>query len=161
MKREPIELFMPPNMLKAKVGGSIGGLDMAAIKRAEAAMETLKSEFSDWVGDDVARLAAARDRFAKAKDATARDELFRASHDIKGQATTFEYPLVARVASSLCKLIDAVEQPGALPLNLVDAHVTAIRIIFRDKIKDISNRMALELAEELEARVVETAELAA
>ena len=40
MKREPIELFMPPNMLKAKAGSGPGGLDMAAVKRAEQAMET-------------------------------------------------------------------------------------------------------------------------
>ncbi|MBV9990080.1 MAG: Hpt domain-containing protein [Alphaproteobacteria bacterium] len=160
-KEHPIELFMPPNMLKAKVGGSIGGLDMAAIKRAEAAVETLKSDFAGWVGDDVERLSACRDRFAKKQDAAARDDLFRAGHDIKGQATTFEFPLVARVASSLCKLMDAVTAPGDVPLHLVDAHVSAIRIIFRDGIKDSSNRMAIELAEELEARVVETCELAA
>lgn len=152
---------MPPNMLKAKVGGTIGGLDTAAIKRAEAAVETLKSDFAGWVGDDVERLSACRDRFAARKDVAARDELFRAGHDIKGQATTFEFPLVARVASSLCKLMDAVTEPDEIPLPLVDAHVSAIRIIFRDGIKDSSNRMAIELAEELEARVVETCELAA
>jgi len=159
--KQPIELFMPPNMLKAKVGGTIGGIDMAAIKRAEAAMETLKSEFNDWVGADVTRLGECRDRFAVQKDETARDDLFRASHDIKGQATTFEHPLVARIASSLCELIEAVKTPQALPLVLVDAHVTAIRVIFKSKMKDATDRKALELAQELEARVAETIELAA
>ena len=155
-KEHPIELFMPPNMLKAKVGGGIGGLDMAAIKRAEAAVESLKADFTEWVSDDVAHLCRCRDRFAKMRDAEARDEMFRACHDIKGQAASFDYPLVARVAASLCKLIDAARTPEALPLNLVDAHVTAIRIIFRDRIKDATDRMATELAEELEARVLET-----
>jgi hypothetical protein len=154
--KQPIELFMPPNMLKAKVGGTIrGGLDMAAIARAESAVETLKSDFAGWVGSDVDRLCTARDLYAAKRESAARDELLRASHDIKGQAATFEYPLVARVAASLCKLIESVQPAESLPLVLVDAHVTAIRIIFRDKIKDASNRMALELAEELEARVTE------
>ncbi len=40
---------MPPNMLKAKVGGGTGGPDMAAIKRAEAAMDDLECEFGDWI----------------------------------------------------------------------------------------------------------------
>ncbi len=160
-KEQPIELFMPPNMLKAKVGGAVGGLDMAAIKRAEAAMETLKAEFRGWVGDDVNRLVECRDRFAAEQSVAARDGLFRAGHDIKGQAATFEYPLIARIAASLCKLIEELKSPEALPLALVDAHVDAIRIVFRDKIKDRSNRMALELAEALEARVVEATELAA
>lgn len=152
---------MPPNMLKAKVGGGSGGLDMAAIRRAEAAVETLKADFADWVSDDVARLRDCRDRFAKTRGAEARDALFLAAHDIKGQAGSFDFPLVARVAASLCKLMDAVKEPDALPLHIVDAHVTAIRIIFRDRIKDPADRMASELVEELEARVFETVELAA
>ena len=159
-KEQPIELFMPPNMLKAKVGSSIGGIDMAALKRAEAAVEVLKVDFQEWIGEDVERLAKARDRFAHDKDQDARDALFRAGHDIKGQASTFEFPLIARVATSLCKLIDTMATAERVPLSLVDAHVAAIRIIFRDKIKDPSNRMAMELCEELEARVIEALQLA-
>jgi HPt (histidine-containing phosphotransfer) domain-containing protein len=157
-REQPIELFMPPNMLKAKVGGTIsGGLDTAAIARAEDAVEVLKSDFTGWVASDVDRLAAARDRFAARKDRANGDALLRASHDIKGQAATFGYPLVARVAASLCKLIEAMKMPASIPLPLVDAHVAAIRIIFREKIRDASDRMALELADELEARVTEMA----
>ena len=74
---------------------------MAAIKRAEAAMEALKSEFADWAQDDVRKLVAARDAFAAKPDATTRAGLLRAAHDMKGQAATFNYPLIARVAGSL------------------------------------------------------------
>jgi len=159
-KQQPIEIFMPPNMLKAKVGGSVSGLDMAAIKRAEAAMENLKADFGKWIGDDVDRLSMAREGFAASATVETRDALFRASHDIKGQAATFEFPLIARIAASLCKLMDAMETPSAIPLKLIDAHVGAVHIVFRDKIKDSANRKAIELAEELEARVVETLEVA-
>jgi len=41
-RKQPIELFMPPNMLKAKVGGGSGGLDLAAISRAEAATRAIR-----------------------------------------------------------------------------------------------------------------------
>jgi len=160
-KQHPIELFMPPNMLKAKVGGTHGGLDTAALMRAEAAMETLKTEFDDWFASDVARLSECRNAFAAGKNAATRMDLLRASHDIKGQAETFEYPLVSQVAASLCRLIDALPSPATIPLLLIDAHVTAIRIIFRDKIKDTTNPMALELLRELDARVAETVEPAA
>ena len=37
-KQKPIEIFTPPNILKAKMGGTGAGLDSAALKRAEAAM---------------------------------------------------------------------------------------------------------------------------
>src|SRR3982751_125486 len=76
MKRQqPIELFMPPNMLKAKVGGGLGGLDMAAMKRAESAMDGLKGQFSDWIASDVKMLIDARARYAKSSDADARGAL--------------------------------------------------------------------------------------
>ena len=149
----PIEIFMPPNILKAKVGSAVGGIDMAAIKRAEAAMLVLKAEFSDWLAVDVARLGECRDVFAAGPSAAAREDLFRAAHDLKGQAETFEYPMIARIASSLTKLMDGTA--GETPLGLVDAHVAAIRVVFRDKIKTPTDMVASVLVEELEARVVE------
>ena len=149
-------MFMPPNTLKAKVGGGGAGVDLAAIKRAEEAVGGLKAEFQDWVGEDIARLEAARGKFAQSRSKKIAGELFRASHDIKGQASTFDFPLIARVAVSLCKLIEETKTLDALPLNLIDAHVAAIRVIFRDKVRDVSNPTAIALAEELEARTVET-----
>ena len=156
-KQPTVEMFMPPNTLKAKVGGGGGtSLDMAAIQRADKAVDGLKTEFQEWVGEDIARLEQAREKFAQQRSQKIAGELFRASHDIKGQASTFDFPLIARVAVSLCKLIEESKSIDALPLNLVDAHVAAIRVIFRDKIRDISNPTAITLAEELEARTAET-----
>jgi chemotaxis protein histidine kinase CheA len=155
-REQPIELFMPPNMLKAKVGGgSFSGLDLAAIKRAEAAMEEIKGEFSAWAAADVEKLMAARARFAKTPDAPSRAALLRAAHDMKGQAATFNYPLIARVSGSLSKLIGELAADKDLPLGLVDAHVSAIHVIYRDKVMDESNKVALALTLELEARVAE------
>lgn len=152
MKR-PIELFMPPNMLKAKAGGGLGGLDMAAMKRAEGAIETLKTEFAGMMADDVKTLIAARARYVKAPGTEARAALMRAAHDIKGQAATFQFPLIARVAGSLARLIG--ELPGALPDPLIDAHVTAIQVIHRQNMQDENDATALALCAELDARVGE------
>jgi len=147
------EFIQPPNLLKAKLGGGDGfALDAAAIKRAEQAMVTLKQEFSDWIAQDIAHLASAFARFVAGRSMETAEALFRAAHDLKGQATTFEYPLVARVAASLSKLMDELPARDEAPLPLVAAHVDAIHVIHRDKIKDISNLTALTLVEELEAR---------
>lgn len=154
-RQQPIELFMPPNMLKAKVGGSFVGIDMAAVNRAEAAMEALKGEFAGWAQDDVRKLVAAREAFAARPERGTRAGLLRAAHDMKGQAATFNYPLIARVAGSLSRLIHDLPANAEVPLALVDAHVNAIHVIYRDKVMDMSNKMALALAEELEARVTD------
>ena len=160
MKRDqPIELFMPPNMLKAKAGGGHGGVDMAALKRAEQAMETLKSNFGDWLAEDVRVLVAARAAYATASaepsSADARSALLRAAHDIKGQAATFNYPLIARVAGSLSKLIGEVPENKALPLSLIDAHVNAIQVIHKQSMQNSGDQIALALCAELDARVDE------
>jgi chemotaxis protein histidine kinase CheA len=154
-RQQPIELFMPPNMLKAKAGGGLGGLDMAAMKRAEGAMESLKTEFAGMMASDVQRLAEARQRYARTPDEAARDALLRAAHDIKGQAPTFNFPLVGRVAASLSRLIAELPAEQAVPAALVDAHVNAIQVIHRQGLKDTNDRTAQTLCAELDARVEE------
>jgi chemotaxis protein histidine kinase CheA len=142
-------------MLKAKAGSGPGGLDMAAVKRAEHAMETLKSEFADWLADDVSVLVAARKRYGEQPDAGTRAALLRAAHDIKGQAATFNYPLIARVAGSLSRMIGDLPESTALPLSLIDAHVNAILVIHKQAMQDTGDKIALALCTELDARVNE------
>jgi len=153
-EQDEIEIFMPPNVLKAKVG-NFTGVDMSAIKRAETAMDSLKGNFAEWAQDDVRRLTEAREAYAKTPDAPSRAALARAAHDMKGQAATFDFPLIARVAGSLANLINDLPEGKELPLTLVDAHVNAVQVIHKQKINDTSNSVAVTLAKELEARVAE------
>ena len=95
----------------------------------------------------------ARARFGKTPDAASRAALLRAAHDMKGQAATFDYPTIARVAGSLSKLIGELPESRDPPPGLVDAHVSAIHVIYRDNVMDPSNKMALALSAELEKQV--------
>jgi hypothetical protein len=142
-------------MLKAKAGGGLGGLDMAAMKRAEGAMDGLKAEFADMMAADVQKLAEARQAFAATPDAAGRAGLLRAAHDIKGQAPTFNFPLAGRVAASLSRLMAELPAKRNLPLALVDAHVNAIQVIHRQGLKDTNDKTAQTLCAELDARVDE------
>lgn len=151
-KEAPIEIFMPPNVLKAKVGGS-GGLDVSAVKRGEQALEELKCEFGGWLADDVGKLETACKAYQAVSSAEALGSLYRAGHDLRGQATTFEFPLVARIATSLCKLTDESGPTGRVPFALVEAHVAAIKVVVRQGIKDAKDKMAGVLASELENKV--------
>lgn len=157
------EIIKPPNTLRVKLGGGSGSvtIDMDAIQRAERAIDNLKVEFTGWLAQDIANLTNGLAEYSKNRSHQNADALFRAAHDLKGQATTFEYPLVARIAASLAKLMQGLRSLEATPLPLVEAHVNAIHAIHRDKIKDTSNLVALTLTEELEGRVVITLERAA
>lgn len=152
-RQQPIELFMPPNMLKAKAGGGFGGVDMAALKRAESAMETLKTQFSGMAADGIHTLAAARESYAAKADPASRAALLRAAHDLKGQAATYDFPLMGRVAASLARLLGEAPQGVVLPMKLVDAHVTAMQVIHRKNITGTDDKVALALIAELDAQV--------
>ena len=152
-RQQPIELFMPPNMLRAKAGGGFGGVDLGAIKRAESAMEGLKSEFANMAADGIRMLAVAREAYAAKADPQSRAALLRAAHDIKGQAATFNFPLMGRVAGSLSKLLGEAPQGVVLPMKLVDAHVSAMQVIHRSNITGSDDKVALALIAELDSQV--------
>jgi Hpt domain len=63
------------------------------VARAEKALADLSSEFKNWMTVEADRLSNAHDVILKDgfTDQT-RNELFRAAHDIKGDAATFGYP---------------------------------------------------------------------
>lgn len=154
--KQSIDLFMPPNMLKAKAGGGQGGMDMAALKRAEAALDTLSSHFTDWLDKDIRTLVAANGRFTADPCAKTRAALLRAAHDIKGQAATFDFPVIARLAASLSRLLGENDPARPQPPGLTNAHVQAVQVIRRENIRDGKNTMAETLCAELEAQVART-----
>jgi hypothetical protein len=73
---------------------------------------------------------------------------------MKGQAATFEYPMIARIAGSLSKLLHETKEDD-LSFGLVEAHVQAIHVLYRQGIKDSANLTAVTLCKELEARTAE------
>ncbi len=153
MGHQPIELFMPPNMLKGKVGG--GGVDLAAaIKRAENAMENLKGEFSGMASDAVGALSTAHRAYMASPDCrNSRAALLRAALDIKGLAATFDFPLMARVAGTLSRLLGEIPEGQSLPLKLIEAHVAAVQVIHRKAITGMDDKPTLALLAELESQV--------
>jgi len=146
------EVIVPPNKLKKAVQKLKPGdkIDFDPVERAEAALATLAADFSVWMVHECARLDAARNA-VKASGITQgnKDVLFRAAHDIKGQAATFGYPLVAPVANSLCRLIEHTPDVTLLPLRLIDQHVDAVHAIIHKNTRGNVSRYAAELAEKL------------
>jgi HPt (histidine-containing phosphotransfer) domain-containing protein len=126
------EVITPPHELRKAVSAAFDG-DDDPVARAEAALAQLSSEFGAWMHAECERLEAARQRVA-AQGFTEKtyDELFRAAHDIKGEAATFGYPAVAGVADSLCRLLEHTPEATRIPLPLVDQHVDAMRAIARE-----------------------------
>jgi len=126
------EVITPPHELRKAVMQATDG-DDDPIARAEAALAQLSIEFGDWMHAECERLEAARQE-VKHLGFTKKtyDELFRAAHDIKGEAATFGYPAVGAVANSLCRLIEHTPDMTRIPLSLIEQHVDAARAIARE-----------------------------
>ncbi|HEX4711195.1 Hpt domain-containing protein [Phenylobacterium sp.] len=149
------QMIQPPNALRLKVGGGrLGAIDPAAIAKAEAALKSLASNFTQWLADEITKLEAARQQIrADGATAEAMENLYLRAHDLKGLGTTYGYQLITRIAGSLCRMIDDKEKRAGAPLELVDAHIDAIKAAVRDDIKSDDHQVGRVLVEELERRV--------
>ncbi|WP_375789297.1 Hpt domain-containing protein [Bradyrhizobium sp. Pha-3] len=106
------------------------------VGRAEKALAGLSSEFKEWMTIEADRLSAAHATVLREgfNDKT-RDELFRAAHDIKGDAATFGYPSAAAAAESLCRIIEHAPDLAAVPAQLIAHHINAVQAIVRNRTK--------------------------
>ena len=120
------------------------------VARAEKALAGLSGEFKNWMAIEADRLSAAHAAILKdgLTDAT-REELFRAAHDIKGDAATFGYPSASAAAESLCRIIEHAPDLDAVPSNLIAHHINAIQAIVHDNTKLDTVSIANELSQQL------------
>ncbi|WEK58772.1 MAG: Hpt domain-containing protein [Candidatus Brevundimonas phytovorans] len=151
----PPQVIRPPNPLRAKVGG-FGGIDANAIAKAEAALKAMSAQFGQWLQDEIVKLDQAQaDIRAKGYTPETAEALYFRAHDLKGLGATYQYPLVTRIAGSLCRMMDDADKRMQAPVAILDAHIDAIRAVVRDEIQTDEHPVGRELAETLEARVAE------
>ena len=150
------QVFAPPTALRDRLGPRFGRIDPEAIAKAEAALKGLSSQFAEWLQDEIGKLEAAREALrSQGPSRDGMDRLYTHAHDLKGLGTTYEYPIVTRIAGSLCKLLGEGDQRLGTPLALVNAHVNAIRAAVRDGVRDSDTPVGAALAGELERHTAE------
>jgi hypothetical protein len=151
------QITPPANSLRLKLGGRFGGIDADAIAKAEAALKSLSGQFAQWLDDEINKLDAARAAIqANGYTPETSESLYLRAHDLKGLGSTYEFPLITRIAASLCRLTDTPERRAQASLFLIDSHIDAIKACVRDDIRNDSHPTGRALAEELERRVAES-----
>ncbi|MEO6839283.1 MAG: Hpt domain-containing protein [Bradyrhizobium sp.] len=120
------------------------------VARAEKALAGLSGEFKNWMTVESDRLTAAyattlKDGFTKDNC----EELFRAAHDIKGDAATFGFPSAGAAADSLCRIIEHAPDLGKVPAQLIAHHINAIQAIVRERTRLDTLSTASELSRQL------------
>jgi HPt (histidine-containing phosphotransfer) domain-containing protein len=139
-----------PNPLR-KVLRRVGNKDADdPVVRAEQALAGLSGEFKNWMQVEATRLSTAHAAIIeKGFSERANEELFRAAHDIKGDAATFGYPSAAVAAESLCRIIEHAPELDKVPPGLINYHIKAILAIVNDHTKLDTATVAGELSRKL------------
>jgi hypothetical protein len=130
------------------------GPSLDVVARAEAALKALAGQFARWLQDEIDKLDTARARVAgEGLTGDAGETLYMHAHDLKGLGGTYEFPIVTRIAGSLCNLLEEPGRRAAVPLALIDAHIEAIKTMVRDDIRDELHPVGGTVAAALENQV--------
>jgi hypothetical protein len=127
----------------------------AVLARAQAAVADLAKTYAPNTIADLDRCAvllkAARED-ANTRAASVKD-LYGMAHNIKGQGSSFGYPLVTRIGHSLCTLVRQERDFSDADLGVMQAHLDALRLILTKDIKGEGGETGAKLAARLENMV--------
>jgi len=127
------QIITQPNPLRTAVKRVAEDDRDDPVARAEQALSQLSDQFETWMHQECDRLAKAYDKIQREGfNSALRDELFRAAHDIKGDAATFGFPIAGAAADSLCRILEHSPDVENVPPELIGHHVDAIQAIVRE-----------------------------
>ncbi len=153
--RSGYEIIKPPNLMAAKVPRSGGPRLDEIVEQADVALDGLKDEFHGWIKADMEQLRACLES-ASASPAAAKTavvDMFHLAHQIKGKSGTFDFPLLSKIAGSLCAFIDADEARAARKLDLLSLHVDAMQVVVNQEVRGDGGAVAQQVVASLMAAV--------
>jgi hypothetical protein len=143
----------PPSDTQAG-GGDIGYNPLKeTLARAEEATTALRANYTEWARIDVDNTQVLLDAAKKGPEGRREqlDHLYAAMHNIKGQGTSFGYPLVTRIGQSLCRLVAPGRALDEAGLAVAQAHLDALKLVLAQKIAGKGGEVGDKLAARLES----------
>jgi hypothetical protein len=125
------------------------------LAKAEAVIDRLSAEYPAHASRDLERLEAAAASMTgdgKAREQH-REEIARVAHDMRGQGAVFGYPLMTRLAGSLCLAMRSLNPQDGAMMVIVSNHITGMRALLEQGVTGTENRAALTIAASLELLV--------
>lgn len=143
---------VPNNLRKAKIGNGPGKLDPSLLARAEKVIENIQATYTDWADEELVALDAVVARLTAGEGDQSADlkVLYTLSLDMKGSGGSFGYLMMSEVAASLNDFLQGKEALSKLDIEVVAAHVSALRAIYAESIRDDGGNMGRALLVGLE-----------
>lgn len=130
-----------------------------ALAGAQAQVDELKPDFTDWINQELQELTAA---LAEAENNSAnKSSLERASHNcsqLRDVGATMGFELVTFVANNLCEILDAIMAGAVYDKDMVDCHVNALLLARTEPYRHLSPEQVPEMVSGLR-RVAEIASI--
>jgi len=150
MSDKEVQYITPPNNLrqKQKLAGVSGTLDASWIDAAERTIVNAKFDYIEAANEDLGKLQAAYDKCIS--DPANRPEhiksLYAMVQSIKGQGTSFGYPLMTSVGSQLARFMeDCGDSLTDAQMDAVKVHVEALRLVMQQKMEGDGGPIGLKL----------------
>ncbi|MBL6933554.1 MAG: response regulator, partial [Rhodospirillales bacterium] len=151
--------FRLPNTLKEKAGGlgmsGPGELPLKFLDEAEEQLQRAALDFTEWAHDYLKRLSSL---CVKALGGAGNrrayfEEINLLAHELRGQGGTFGYPLITIFGKMLYDTTgkNCCEDDNAV--EIVKAHIDAMRAVLRDKVSGDGDKIGRELRLSLETAV--------
>lgn len=155
--------FRQNNRIRQKIGAQNFTealyFDPMIIQAAERRIQALVGDYADWVKkyinsmtDSESALSANLEKQQSNKKHIA--NINRIAHELRGQSGTFDYPLITKLSKSLYETTsDSSRQITEDRKKLIDAHIDAIRTVFKNRITGQGGEVGLALLHDIEVAV--------
>ncbi len=154
-------LFRPPNRLKEKAGGfglgkdEGGEIPMDLLEQAEEKLHRAALDFTEWALGYLSKLSDLCTEALLKPDR--RDHYFaeinELAHELRGQGGTFGYPLVSMFGKSLYDVTGEGCREDDNAVEIVKAHIDAMRAVIREKIEGDGGGIGRDLMKHLKEAI--------
>lgn len=149
---EPFEVeFTPPSfVLKAKAPPTSRKLS-EAIEEADTAVAALGTNYPQRAGEKVSnlyRLLEAMPAAGSARESI--DALYSIAHEIRGEGTSFGFPLATSIATGLCAVLEDQDQASEALREAIRLHIDSLNLVVSVPIEGDGGEQGAELLDGLQ-----------
>ncbi|HEX9792230.1 MAG TPA: response regulator [Kiloniellales bacterium] len=155
--------FRPNNQIRQKIGAKAFTealyFDPLIVQAAERRIQALVGDYADWVKRYIKSMtdsesALKTDRESRQSNKKHIANINRIAHELRGQSGTFNYPLITKLSKSLYETTLEPDRPVTDDRKkLIDAHIDAIRTVFKNRITGNGGEIGLALLHDIEVAV--------
>ncbi|MCH8685484.1 Hpt domain-containing protein [Pedomonas mirosovicensis] len=127
-------------------------IDEKALEAAQRIFEEMSEDYPDWVNGQISSLYELHRRCVDSPEQRRGlfEQITRLAHDLKGQGGTFGYPLVTAFSTSLNRFSAIRQDINDNHVEIIKAHIDAMRAVIRDRIKGDGGEIGAALQRGLE-----------